>query len=472
MLGLVAPLGTDKEPLLAALSDFCTAAQVTLHRHRLSSLIAAAVPEVSTEDASFAKRADTLMTAGNDLREVRLNSVALLAAQEISRARSEASGPLIHLVDSIKHPSEVEFLRDVYRRTFFLVSLHAPKESRLRHLVNAHGLKESEAQKFIERDAKEGEAHQQRTKDCFELGDVFLSATACAAAERNPATRFLELAFGHPFHTPTRDEYGMFLAHSAGLRSASLGRQVGAALLTPEGDLIATGCNDVPKAHGGQYWPGEGDQRDFVRLVDSNDAQKNKIIERVVEALAPSVPTDERVAHGREKLRETGILDLTEYGRDVHAEMEAIMSAARMGKSTVAATLYTTTFPCHNCAKHIISSGINRVIFIEPYPKSKADQLHYDAIAIEPNGQTEHIPFESFIGVGPRRFFDLFSMHLSSGRSIARKDNTGRALDPRSVMSIRTPEPAHSIEDLEVSAANEINEVIKGLTTTRSKTDE
>jgi hypothetical protein len=31
-------------------------------------------------------------------------------------------------------------------------------------------------------------------------------------------------------------------------------------------------------------------------------------------------------------------------------------------QSTLGATLFSTTFPCHNCAKHIIASGIRRVV--------------------------------------------------------------------------------------------------------------
>lgn len=39
-----------------------------------------------------------------------------------------------------------------------------------------------------------------------------------------------------------------------------------------------------------------------------------------------------------------------------------------------------TTFPCHYCARHIVAAGIYEVQYIEPYPKSKALQLHADAI--------------------------------------------------------------------------------------------
>ncbi|MFD2579396.1 deaminase [Novosphingobium colocasiae] len=53
------------------------------------------------------------------------------------------------------------------------------------------------------------------------------------------------------------------------------------------------------------------------------------------------------------------------FSRSVHAEMEAIVSVARIGKgSTVESTLYTTTFPCHNCARHIVAAGITRVVFL------------------------------------------------------------------------------------------------------------
>lgn len=56
----------------------------------------------------------------------------------------------------------------------------------------------------------------------------------------------------------------------------------------------------------------------------------------------------------------------------MHAEMFAITDAARRGLSVRDATLYCTTFPCHMCARHIIASGIRKVVYIEPYPKSMA----------------------------------------------------------------------------------------------------
>lgn len=85
--------------------------------------------------------------------------------------------------------------------------------------------------------------------------------------------------------------------------------------------------------------------------------------------------------------------------------------------------MYTTTFPCHNCAKHIIAAGITKVFFVEPYPKSKALELHDDAICVEA-GAEEKVSFLPFVGIGARRYFDLFSMRISSGREMKRKTGT------------------------------------------------
>src|SRR5690606_19175210 len=85
----------------------------------------------------------------------------------------------------------------------------------------------------------------------------------------------------------------------------------------------------------------------------------------------------------RDDVRSSRAMDAIEYGRMVHAEMNAITDAARVGHAIRGATLYCTTFPCHICAKHIIASGIARVVYLEPYPKSLAQELHEDALEVD-----------------------------------------------------------------------------------------
>jgi dCMP deaminase len=51
----------------------------------------------------------------------------------------------------------------------------------------------------------------------------------------------------------------------------------------------------------------------------------------------------------------------------LHAEANAITKVAQSSNSSKGATLYTTASPCLECAKLIIQSGINRVVYGEEY---------------------------------------------------------------------------------------------------------
>ncbi|MGH7626994.1 MAG: deaminase [Gemmatimonadaceae bacterium] len=115
-------------------------------------------------------------------------------------------------------------------------------------------------------------------------------------------------------------------------------------------------------------------------------------------------------------LRGTRVLSPIEYGRAVHAEMSAIMDAARRGVSVRGATLYTSTFPCHECARHIITAGIDRVYYIEPYPKSLALDLHKDAVSVETDDGAK-VAFLPFVGVAPRQYMNVFGMKTRKDES-------------------------------------------------------
>jgi len=57
--------------------------------------------------------------------------------------------------------------------------------------------------------------------------------------------------------------------------------------------------------------------------------------------------------------------------RTVHAEMNAIVQAAKNGVAINGATLYTTASPCWICFKLLINSGIKSVVFGEHYRESR-----------------------------------------------------------------------------------------------------
>jgi dCMP deaminase len=78
-----------------------------------------------------------------------------------------------------------------------------------------------------------------------------------------------------------------------------------------------------------------------------------------------------------------GVPHCEEYGCDItqrcqlaaHAEQNAIAQAAANGVSCEGATLYVTCQPCNACAKLIINSGIQRVVFEGDYPDPLALEL-------------------------------------------------------------------------------------------------
>jgi deoxycytidylate deaminase len=247
----------------------------------------------------------------------------------------------------------------------------------------------------------------------------------------------------HPYKNPTFDEFAMFMAFSSSVRSSDLSRQVGA-VIAKDRQIIATGANDSPKFGGGLYWAeldensgeiSDIDQgKDYTRGEDSNKAEQNDIISEILTDIENiQQDTEIPIQKIQEILENSRIRDLTEFGRVVHAEMEALLSCSRSGISCTNSNLYCTTFPCHNCAKHIIAAGITRVVYVEPYPKSKALEFYADSIelntTLDKPSTIDRVIFEPFTGVGARRFLDFFSMNLGAGTKLKRKNKDGSTVE-------------------------------------------
>lgn len=63
----------------------------------------------------------------------------------------------------------------------------------------------------------------------------------------------------------------------------------------------------------------------------------------------------------------------TKYPYVVHAELNAILNFRGDNNALAGSTLYVTLFPCHECAKAIIQSGISRVVFLSNKYKNTED---------------------------------------------------------------------------------------------------
>lgn len=477
VFGLVAPMGTDSkmvaENLVSQLREFHTESDILKLSdfiQRYSELLGI---ECDLKDGNDFERISTRISAANDLyrkfndrssQDEKNALLALAAAHHISSVRGKKS-PGEALLDqawvlvTLKRPEEVIYLRRIYGTGLHIIGLFATEEERVRHLVRKRHIPEVQATQLVKDDEDDRQAGGQRTRDAFHLADVFLDVGGSSDDWRRQLGRYLDLLFSHPYHTPTRDEQAMFHAYAASLRSAQLGRQVGAAITTDDGDIVSTGCNEVPKPGGGQYWDKDpGDERDHVVGCDSNDIRKNEILNEILQVLPGDFMQDSGL---RKKIEGTSLFSITEFGRAVHAEMEAILSCARKGTSTIGKTLYTTAFPCHNCARHIIGAGIKRVVFIEPYPKSKAKVLHADAIRVGEAARCadEHsVPFVPFVGISPKKFSDMFTIRPVYSSEVDRKLDDGSAIRwQRDRTPLRTKMASLSYIDREARAIDRLN---------------
>jgi len=480
VFGLIGAVGTELAKVRTVLEDRLKAFGYNIIQVRLTQdVIPLIVPTADLSKLAEHDRLSALMDAGNEARRISGDhSILALGAAafiNLKRRTDESKSPQheprrAYIISSLKHPDEVARLREIYPEGFYLIGVHASEKRRFDYLTRDKNIPDDKANALIRRDEDENLPHGQKVTDTFHLSDFFVRLDGQDDYLKHSLWRVLDLLFGNPYVTPTFDEYAMFLAFAASLRSADLSRQVGAVVAIDD-QIVATGANDCPKAGGGQYWPtynpenheveDQHDGRDFMRGEDSNRIEQEKIIDEIL-SVAASAGIDRNKLE--EALRASRIRDLTEFGRVVHAEMEALLSCGRARVPMKGGTVYTTTFPCHNCGKHIVAAGIARVVFIEPYQKSKAAEFHTDSIQVGfiDDGSDEEdrkvVSFEPFVGVGPRRFFDLFSMRLGSGYPLKRKDSTGHVLDwKRAQGRLRLQMLPVSYLDLELVASDMFN---------------
>ncbi len=110
------------------------------------------------------------------------------------------------------------------------------------------------------------------------------------------------------------DEYFMGLAHLSALRSKDPNTQVGAAIIDDNNRVVSVGYNGLPKGCSDDVFPWG---------------------------------------------REGGML-VSKYAFVVHAELNAILNSPRPVRGC---TIYVSLFPCNECAKAIIQSGIKKIVY-------------------------------------------------------------------------------------------------------------
>lgn len=458
-VAIVGPAGAGSGTAAKILKTFLEESDFEVEIIKASALIRAVAesaghPVPPTGSRKSIDNVKMMQDRGDEIRKGDLYSrpedhsaIARLALKEIAARRASLQGKAFsgdpvepdgshraYIIDSLRHPAEVSILREVYQDAFTLLGIvcdPAKREKRIRENFFDRSQWSDQSVKdqvrdFLTRDEDAPEKHGQHVSDTFHESDFFVDNSVDAGEDlaltgmNDQLRRFVNLITQSKIVRPTISETAMHHARSAQMRSACLSRQVGAALVDANGNIVATGTNDVPQAGGGLYGEGftvqlEGDQRCAFRdsVFCSSNREQNKIIEELVDEF-PELISGKNKSDVLKRIRGTRIGGLIEFSRAVHAEMDAILSASISGTSPRGCRMYVTTYPCHYCARHIVASGIDEVQFIEPYPKSKATELHSDSITTESNdwrppsqGGT-HVLFRPFVGVAPRLYRRVF----------------------------------------------------------------
>jgi deoxycytidylate deaminase len=235
-------------------------------------------------------------------------------------------------------------------------------------------------------------------------------------------------------------------AYCESLKSSCLKRKVGAIISTNESEIIASGYNLAPRAKE------KGAERDFSRGpwheqesckedwgMCYRDKEKINLLKKIercphcgrelikaincpkcsrtieINDLYPKCPQchlDLDIDNyfickdcGKKIVKEF-IGKLMEKCRALHAEEIAIIQLSKLGSGIplkdIKATLYTTTYPCFQCANKIVQSIIKKVVYVEPYPQKESEELF---TKFEKEGK---INLEKFEGVKARALFRIF----------------------------------------------------------------
>lgn len=456
VFAIVGPLGTRLRDLSNSLSSELEGFGYHVERVPVSKLLERFPEWKPVEERGEDKRIKHLQTIANEVRARTMDGgvLARAAIAEIRELRMKRTGhpdrpasDCAFIIDQLKHPEEARVLKRTYGDAFYLIGGHASRRNRVEALARSIAESVSQpgqdsqyqgrASDLIETDDKSTNSFGQNMRDTYPQADILVDMNPMHGESK--VSRFVELAFGHPFHTPTPEEYAMYIASAVSLRSSDENRQVGAAIvdITSGADGVsnvnvrAVGMNEVPRAGGRFYWDGESPDCRDQALLPNDRAQNIKIgilaelMGRVRQKgwlggglgngddseLAQSLLAD---------LKGTQFMGIGEFSRPVHAEMAAIIDASRRGVSIEGCSIYVTTFPCHNCTKHIIAAGLKRVVYLEPYPKSRANDLYREELELDSadGSEKEHkVVFSAYSGVAPRQYGNLFSMSERGGKN-------------------------------------------------------
>jgi dCMP deaminase len=263
---------------------------------------------------------DMLIEVGNELRH--RFGPAILAHRILARVEDDKH----YVIDSIRNPAEVDALRDA--KNFKLIRVEAPLELRFERIRRR--ARESDPitfEKFVELEEREAEGavNAQNLLKVEAMADYELLNDG-SLEQLYPLIDRLSLQIIQEVSRPGWDEYFMNIAKVVASRSNCMKRKV-AALIVRDKRVVSTGYNGTPRG-----------------TRNCNEGGCPRCNNMAVSGTA----LDECLCS--------------------HGEENAIVQASFHGVSVKGAVIYSTFAPCLMCAKMIINSGIQEVVYNMDYP--------------------------------------------------------------------------------------------------------
>lgn len=434
IIGIVARLGTKIDLLTKHIKTKAKELNYKVEEIRISSLMSDAnyigkklindksIKQYITNIKSNDKDIRSKMDLGNTIRKKTNNNayMSLLAVKKIIESRNKNNQKTIYIIRQLKRKEEIELLNEIYGHSFIQLSAYSSDKS-VKDELSKH-YNEDEIEEIINRDHCENKSYGQDIENCFSKAHYFISEDVSKPL-LDQVERFLKILSCHPFIQPTYDEYFMAHANLASLRSMDLTRQVGAAIVDKNNRLISIGYNEVQGLRGPLSQENDDNKYfEYNKEYEFNSFKRDQITKDIINKIKEKkIVSCHCLAQELYPVIHKGIEPI-EYMRATHAEMAAIIDAAKRGYKICNATMYVNTHPCHLCMKHIIAAGINNVIYITPYPKNKVFEMFNDFITYDEPSKNK-LTISPFVGVSPLRYFYVFDIRFKSRKKTGANKN-------------------------------------------------
>jgi deoxycytidylate deaminase len=267
-----------------------------------------------------------------------------------------------------------------------LVSINTPNDARLSHLRDSHKFSDRQIEaldnkEYPEKLSETDICTSQNIQKCIEISDIHINNPDRQPFNDNELKSQLYWYVSlikHPgLVTPTSIERGMQLAFSAKLNSGCISRQVGAVVTDKNYSIKAIGWNSTPEGHtpcilrNASDLLNGGSHKIFSEYERKNEKFRNVMIS----TFKPSILKSDYLRGRNFSYCFKDIQNKIEgeknqvHTRSLHAEENAFLQIAKYGGEGVqGGVLFTTASPCELCSKKAYQLGIQKVVFIDPYP--------------------------------------------------------------------------------------------------------